>query len=89
MKFLISVTSGLPRSLEKPCTLGRSFLPYTLTLHHLNGSIRVNGNSLYEIIDGMADEELIDQEKQDKKAQCKKGKLVEKENCQVGNVSCL
>jgi len=42
---------------------------------------------LYEIIDGMADEELIDQEKQDKKAQCKKGKLVEKENCQVGNVS--
>jgi len=31
--------------------------------------------------------EIATKEKQDKKAQCKKGKLVEKENCQVGNVS--
>ena len=54
-----------------------------ITLHSVDGTLTTKGESLYRVIDGLADEELFEKE-EDEKAE---GKIIEKEKAETGNVS--
>jgi len=81
------------------CYLRSNIQNDKIILHHLRGSIVVSGNSLYDTIDSMADEEFSVQAevtKGENNASGNKNELpkkqiqtIQKENLEVGNVRII